>query len=1580
MFVKRSALRMYIVLLLLAGVLGSGLPSSAAAEDRNEPALAGPFSTGAEDTSPTGVEPASAPPDGLLDALALAGDGADGRPILDDSRELVSLRDQYTKVWENPDGSRVTEVSTVPLHWREGRAWVDIDSTLEEVEPGVFRSRSNSWSVEFASTSEGVELRMGDEPVTLVPVGAADVAPRLGEDGSSVLYPSVWPGVDVRYTVTPVGVKEDVILRRAPDKARLDFLTVGTRLRLDADGLLRAAEDGLGLGRAESFDAKGRSVDHVAEVVARTPLLSPLPTVSINLDRTALSRMSADSWPVVVDPTYYPTALESTIVTEYKNTSGSAVRFGDPSGWIRLGNSAPSSGPQYWRSTFKFDVSQGANQYVNGAHLQLHTLKAGNPALKNVRVTKPTGTSWAGGQMWGAVYPGNGDGASPASKPSDTWAPSQDTSVNPPPDGHYFNVTSYVRSVMDGGSSTVTFGIKGEEPTSNVWTYKAFDSATMYLYTNTSAVVAPEVLSPPNNTTQSSTTFNVKLRNKDSRPSGLAVGVWPQSGGYIGVWCGGSQNHLIAPNQTCTIPVTVPSAGTYSWAGIAWEPHMGAANFSAGLSPWTSTRTLTVTPTSPLPGSPTGLTADPGNQQTLVGWSPAPTNGGPAVDTYWVGAFHPTNSNLNVATTVAGTARESVLTGLVNGVQYSVVVRAHSPNGWSSTWATGSVTPSATAAPYPVRYQTATAGNGAAMVSWQSPRANGSTTATHYVIQLWRNGQWVTQTGLLPATGLHNRYLWTGLTNGWTYTFKVFPYGTNYGTGKDTNAVTPTTNPTPYQPRNPSAVGLLGTAVVSWQAPEAGPQPNKYLVQIFETDGTYVGQEETISGAVTALQFLDLDHSATYVAAVYSHGTAGYSKLVASNEFTAGSGTLLTPTNVVATRGDQQATVTWTSPSIAVGVSSYTVQAYAAADDTPLGSVTSATSTATVTGLRNGTAVYFKVSATYVLISGPPSADSNTVVPAGPPFAPEHVTATRGDTEITVTWSPPSERADGTPGDNGDPITGYEILTHRADNDALVSITPATNGLATVGGLQNGTGYYAVVRAINTIAAGDNSDPSNTVTPAGEPFAPVNVVATATDGQAHVSWDPPPQRPDGTPGDNGAPITSYTVTASPGGQSTTTDALSMSADVFDLANGTTYVFTVVASNDLGQSAPSEPSNPVTPAGPPGVPTGLGVVLADQSALITWNPSDSNGADVTYNVVLQPGGTIRTVPGTQASFGGLAHGATYTASVTAVNAAGSSAPTSVTFTVLPDDAGPTDVVADATDGSATISWNPPSGSTGAVTYRLTASPGGAEATTTGTSVTFEGLTNGITYRFVVVAENQAGSFPPVTSNSVTPRFLLAHENLDPPPGTEIVHFEIPVWEGHGVTRLQLFIDDRPSGEVCFVFDTEETCGRGDDRGFAQDDDAADYNLSSRVRVLLDHENGIGTAVSYPTINSDGSLEPALPVDFYLNPGTTLPPDYPSVFRQYTTGEGIDGNIVFDYRFLNSHTPSQLGGVSPAINGLVRVMQGPNGTVEMDGLFAQYPSYEIMRDRNGTTNVIYQRQQEAGGPSNLYEPSTDFVAAG
>jgi parallel beta-helix repeat protein len=140
----------------------------------------------------------------------------------------------------------------------------------------------------------------------------------------------------------------------------------------------------------------------------------------------------------------------------------------------------------------------------------------------------------------------------------------------------------------------------------------------------------------------------------------------------------------------------------------------------------------------------------------------------------------------------------------------------------------------------------------------------------------------------------------------------------------------------------------------------------------------------------------------------------------------------------------------------------------------------------------------------------------------------------------------------------------------------VASVKPDLNFIT----VTNNTGYGNINPGLYTGGLAPNAtvtitnnhlgDGSNTV-----PGVPTDVTATAGDASATVTWSAPASN-------GGSAITGYTVTSSPGGFTAAAAATARSATVGGLTNGTSYSFTVTATNAVGPSAASDPSNSVTP--------------------------------------------------------------------------------------------------------------------------------------------------------------------------------------------------------------------------------------------------------------------------------------------------------------------------------------------------------------------------------------------------------------
>ena len=233
-----------------------------------------------------------------------------------------------------------------------------------------------------------------------------------------------------------------------------------------------------------------------------------------------------------------------------------------------------------------------------------------------------------------------------------------------------------------------------------------------------------------------------------------------------------------------------------------------------------------------------------------------------------------------------------------------------------------------------------------------------------------------------------------------------------------------------------------------------------------------------------------------------------------------------------------------------------------------------------------------------------PAYSAPTALVLSAPSAPQNVTATAGQGTATITFSPPAFNG-------GAPIGSYDVAVSPGGTTVHNVTSPVT-----INGLANGTTYTFSVTATSSV--GTSPAAAAMATPRGVPDAPTAVVGTPANGQVAVSFATPAF-------DGGAPITSYTVTSIPDGVTAT--GSSSPITVKGLTNGTSYTFTVKATNSVGKSPASAPSSAVTPKGPPGAPTGVAATVTDTLAVVTFTPpaADGGSAITSYTVKVSPGG-------------------------------------------------------------------------------------------------------------------------------------------------------------------------------------------------------------------------------------------------------------------------------------------------------------------------------------------------------------------
>ncbi len=341
----------------------------------------------------------------------------------------------------------------------------------------------------------------------------------------------------------------------------------------------------------------------------------------------------------------------------------------------------------------------------------------------------------------------------------------------------------------------------------------------------------------------------------------------------------------------------------------------------------------------------------------------------------------------------------------------------------------------------------------------------------------------------------------------------------------------------------------------------------------------------------------------------------------------------------------------------------------------------------------NGTKVQAKVRAKNAKGFGAWSTVQSTVT--GLPNAPTSRAVTQGDKFLTVSW--------GAAVGNGSAITAYRVY-YRSQVGGVwgawaYSTTSGSIRTESFGSLTPGTNYQFYIRTANKWGYGPSTSILSTVV-LSAPDPPTNVTWTPNDFTLALtlSWSAPLNT-------GGSAITSYKAFAVRDGTKTCTTS-TLTCTITGLTNGTSYTFTVTATNIAGTSGTASPSSALITATAPGAPTEVKGVGGYTEVTVSWAaPINTGGRPITsYTATALPGGATctttveppATTPATSCTITGLTNGTVYRFKVTATNIAATSTPSSPSSGVITATApnAPTGVNAVLGNTQVTLSWSPP----------------------------------------------------------------------------------------------------------------------------------------------------------------------------------------------------------------------------------------------------------------------------------------------
>jgi fibronectin type 3 domain-containing protein len=360
----------------------------------------------------------------------------------------------------------------------------------------------------------------------------------------------------------------------------------------------------------------------------------------------------------------------------------------------------------------------------------------------------------------------------------------------------------------------------------------------------------------------------------------------------------------------------------------------------------------------------------------------------------------------------------------------------------------------------------------------------------------------------------------------------------------------------PPVPTGLAAMAGNAQVVLSWNASTNATSYNVYR-------GTASGGEATtpVKTAIPTDGYTDtgLTNGVTYyytVTAVDSNGTSPLSAQVSAMPTTTGPPV---PTGLTATpNGDTGVSLTWNSSINATSYNLFRSTVSGGEGTTPYAENLSGTNYSDF-GLNYGITYYYTVNAVDSIGSSAQSSQVSVVATDGIPLAPTGLTATAGNQQVALAWTP------------GNGATSYNIYRATTSNGEIIEL-PTQTGITTTSntdtGLTNGTVYYYKVIGVGIGGSSNFSNEANaTPTSGSPPPAPTGLTATAGNAQVALNWN----------ADSGAASYNLYRSTTSGGEGTTpvdTGIPAISNPNFtdtQLTNGVTYYYTVAAVNSNGTS-------------------------------------------------------------------------------------------------------------------------------------------------------------------------------------------------------------------------------------------------------------------------------------------------------------------------------------------------------------------------------------------------------------------------
>jgi len=249
--------------------------------------------------------------------------------------------------------------------------------------------------------------------------------------------------------------------------------------------------------------------------------------------------------------------------------------------------------------------------------------------------------------------------------------------------------------------------------------------------------------------------------------------------------------------------------------------------------------------------------------------------------------------------------------------------------------------------------------------------------------------------------------------------------------------------------------------------------------------------------------------------------------------------------------------------------------------------------------------------------------------PVTTPNSPTGGALTISGTTLNASWSASTQ-------------TGVTYIV-TATPGGLTCTTTTTS--CSITGLIPGTSYTFTLVAKNS-AGSSSAVTIGSATAQGAPGSVSGVKASTTGDITTISWVAPSSN-------GGSPITGYTVTAVPAGPTCSTTGATF-CTIAGMVAGTSYIFSVVATNSVGSSSALAASVPTFALANPSL------VITGKTGAVSWTtpPTSALASIMSYLVTVQPLGAQCVAKGVlTCKISGLSAGKTYQITLSAISTSG-----------------------------------------------------------------------------------------------------------------------------------------------------------------------------------------------------------------------------------------------------------------------------------------------------------------------------------